>query len=294
MYTKCIPCPPYGVCSASAFTKCLNGYKINANGDGCEQCPIGQDSVDGLNCVGCTAGAFKPLQSYPTCVACPLGASSCGGSLVACQSGYYFDLSAQCKRNETYFSLQQTGTATGTTYTDYVTFTQTSTSTTTTTSTSTSSVYITATATQVQPLTVSHNAVTFTQPPLTVAGQFVYVTVTNTVSTIPPVVVATQTLFSTVTASVEISSAGGNAVGAVQVNAQSVNIDGVGTLPISPLVFGIVAFAIGVMLALIAAIICCHRRSSNKINVDFEDVGLTTALNNTTSQRTFTTRSSVR
>ena len=108
-------------CSATAITRCPNGYKKNAAGDGCVQCPIGQDSSDGLNCLGCGAGFFKPDLSYVMCVKCPDGSPSCGGSSVSCQTGYYYDSNVQCKRNDTYFALVQTATNTVSTVTNFVT-----------------------------------------------------------------------------------------------------------------------------------------------------------------------------
>ena len=108
-------------CSATAITRCPNGYKKNAAGDGCVQCPIGQDSSDGLNCLGCGAGFFKPDLSYVMCVKCPDGSPSCGGSSVSCQTGYYYDSNIQCKRNDTFFALVQTATNTVSTVTNFVT-----------------------------------------------------------------------------------------------------------------------------------------------------------------------------
>ena len=97
-FAKCIPCPPYGVCSATLLTKCQNGYKPNAINDGCEQCPTGQESIDGMNCVPCRDGYFKPNQTYASCIKCPEGHLNCTGSIVNCPSGSVFDTNVQCKR----------------------------------------------------------------------------------------------------------------------------------------------------------------------------------------------------
>ena len=126
---KCIPCPTGATCTTSAITRCPNGYKKNSAGDGCDQCPIVQDSSDGLNCQACTGGFFKPAQSYQMCVKCPDGSPACSGSSVSCQIGYYFDSNVQCKRNDTYFALMQTATNTLSTVTSYLTVTQVSTQT---------------------------------------------------------------------------------------------------------------------------------------------------------------------
>ena len=120
-YNRCIPCPSYGNCSTTALIKCMNGFVKNSNGDGCDQCPIGQDSSNGLTCQGCPAGYFKPSQSYRMCVKCPDGSSSCGGASVSCQTGFYYDSNVQCKRNDTFFALMQTVKNTASTVTNYVT-----------------------------------------------------------------------------------------------------------------------------------------------------------------------------
>ena len=55
------------------------------------------------------------------CVKCPDGSPSCGSSSVSCQTGYFYDAGAQCKRNDTYFAMMQTTTSTILTATAYVT-----------------------------------------------------------------------------------------------------------------------------------------------------------------------------
>ena len=265
-FNKCIPCPPYGVCTTSTFTKCLNGYKKNAAGDGCDQCPIGQDSTDGLTCVGCQAGNFKPSQDFATCIACPYG-SSCGGSSISCQSGYYFDTNSQCKRNDTFFALMQTATNTVSTVTNYVTVTQTS------TSTSTTSIYATATQISVQ----------YTTQFATIGGSPIStVTVSNS-----------QGLVQTVTV-----STGTGGTGSPQQQAQSANsvtIDFIGTLPISPLILAAITFGAGLFIMLIFSLICCRRRPPlRRKDEEFDGMTSTATGMNTQSQRTFTNNSTTR
>ena len=302
-FNKCIPCPPYGICSSSALTRCANGYIINSSGDGCDQCPLGQDSTDGLACQGCQAGYFKPQQSYLMCQQCPLGAPSCGGSLVSCQSGYFFDSSAQCKRNETYFAAMITGTAaSGTTITQYVTLTQTSTSTSTTTSTSTSSIYFTATAIQTQPVTLSPGSVTVNDAPVTVAAQSVFVTVFDTAIVTQPPVTSTSTQLIFVTSTIDATPNNSNNTPSVtgeQSTSNSTFIDGLGSLPISHLIFGLLSFILGTMVSVISALVFGLGRKKKRMMMkdgEFEPVGLTSmtaTMNNTTSQRTFTDKSLV-
>ena len=272
---KCIPCPQNGLCSSTALTKCQNGFKKNVAGTGCEQCPIGQDSSDGLNCVGCGAGYFKPDQTFATCIPCPLG-SSCGGTSVTCPSGYYFDTNAQCKRNDTFFALQQTGTQSASTVTAYITVTQTQTSTFTTTSTSTTTTTTTSTTTSVSISTTSlFQTATITQ---TAAGNNQQQqTQTNTV---------TLSVNSIQTVTATAASQGQSAQ-----SANSVTIEFLGTLPISPLILVIVAFGCGLFIMLILSLVCCRRAPGRRKYEEYDASGMTTTAMNTTSQRTFTSKS---
>ena len=290
-YNKCVPCPRFGQCSSTALTRCDNGYVINGNGDGCDQCPIGQDSSNGVTCQGCIAGYFKTDLSYPMCVKCPDGAPTCGGSLVFCQTGFTLDANIQCKRNDTYFALMQTGTSSATTVTAYVTVTQTTTSTTT----STSSVFLTATLpAQTNYATAS---VSVTQPFTVLTAQTVTIsqwsntaniaiqTLTISANMAPPG--QPQTVTITQTSDMNSPSS--------QPQMQSANyitIDFIGTLPISPMIFAAIAFGIGAFLMLVVALICCRKPSSNRRKDEEFDGGMMTATAGsgmkTTSQRTFT------
>ena len=265
---KCIPCPPNGSCTVSVLT-CNAGYKLNAGGDGCEQCPIGQDSISGGNCQGCQSGLFKPSQSFETCVSCPQsGLSSCGGSSISCQSGYYFDNNVQCKRNGTFFALQQTVTQTVSTVTTFLTLTQ------------TTSLFATITAptqtfyqTQTQPVTLQ----------LSVPTQTVTMVSTQLGNSAVSTITVTSGSVSTVTAS-GISSGSGQQAQSGNV----VTIDFIGTLPVSPLIFGVMTFSAGFFVMLIVSLICCRKPAQRSKVDDFDGaIGMTTAMN-TTSQRTFT------
>ena len=79
-------------------------------------------------------------------------------------------------------------------------------------------------------------------------------------------------------------------------SANSVTIDFIGTLPISPLIFGACAFGAGLFVLLIFSLVCCRNKSAQrKKDEEFDGVGMTTATGmNTTSQRTFTNNSSMR
>ena len=242
-FNKCISCPLNGICSASLLTKCIDGWKVNSNNDGCEQCPTGQDS-DGSTCSPCQNGSFKPDQSYNTCIPCPGGADACVGSSVSCRTGFYYDSNVQCMRNETYFaSLQTTATS------SVVTMTV--------------SVYSTVTfeaAQNIQTVTVSNNQ-----------GGIVN--------------------FQTVTVSqiVTISPTSGSSQQQAQ-SANSVTLDFIGTLPISPLIFGAAAFGAGLFIMLIFSLICWRKSPQRRKDDDIEG-GMTSTGLNTTSQRTFTNNS---
>ena len=199
-FNKCIPCPANGICNALSLTKCANGWKIISDGDGCEQCPVGQDSRDGLTCQQCPFGYFKPDQAYQTCISCPQGSKSCFDSSVSCNVGYYYDFGAQCKINETYFALLQAGT-TATLHT---------------------------------------------------------LTVTKTVTTILPAV----TVIKSITKSQEtVTRSFNNIVETVTlaVPAGSVALDYVGTLPVSPLLFGAVCIVGGSFITFIITLVFCRK-----------------------------------
>ena len=283
---RCISCPAGATCSTSAITRCPNGFKKNIAGDGCDQCPIGQSSSDGLNCQGCQAGYFKPDLSFQTCIKCPDGSPSCGGSAVSCQAGYYFDPNVQCRRNDTYFGLTQTGTVTGSTVTSYFTITQTSTSTSTTTSTT--SIFFTAT--QVQQSTQISTIISTGQVPV----QTLTVVQAVTGIQIATVSVSISQGGTTQTVTVSTSSKQTELPQPQAQAANSVTIDFIGTLPISPLVFAGIAFAIGAFLMLIVSLLCCRRSQSRRKDDEFEGAGMTTTALNTTSQRTFTNTASIR
>ena len=303
---RCIPCPTGATCSTSAITRCANGYKINANAVGCEQCPIGQDSSNGITCVGCNAGYFKPDQSYQMCTRCPDGSPSCGGTLVTCQTGYFFDSNVQCKRNDTYFALMQTGTASASTVTAFVTVTQTTTSTTTSTSvtteTSTSvsiSVSITTSSTSIfatitvpaetisASVTVANNAAAaavFNTQTVTINNQ--NLAVTQTVTVLDNInSVSTVTMTNTVD---------GPAAGSEQQSQNSITLDSIGTLQISPLMFGAACLGVGLVLASVLSLICCRRRQTSKAKLDEFDGPAMTSTMNTTSQRTFNNNTTLR
>ena len=235
---KCVACPFAATCSASAIIKCANGFKINAASDNCEQCPIGQHSTDGLNCVVCPLGSAKPSQDYDMCFTCPSG-GTCSGASVNCPTGYTFDANVQCKRNDTYFALMQTGTQTATSVISYVTIVQTSTS------------------------------------------------LLNQCNSASAVITATQT--------VTVSPSGQPGQQQAQ-SANSVTIDFIGTLPISPLIFGAIAFGSGLLIMLVFSLICCRRSTSRRIKDDEFDggtTGMATSMN-TASQQTYTNGSNIR
>ena len=276
LVNKCIPCPQYATCTATYLT-CNAGYKMNSNGDGCDQCPIGQDSVAGGNCQGCQPGLFKPSQLFATCVSCPQsGLTGCGGSSLTCQNGYFFDNNVQCKKNDTYFALQQTTTQTGAAVTSYLTFTQ--------PLTTTTSIFATVTApaqTQFQTQTQAVSVTVQQQVPVQTATVFV-----NNAA------VSTVTVTSTVSDGfVTVTSGGSNVAGQQAQSANSVTIDFIGTLPISPLIFGAATFLTGFFIMLILSLICCRKSTGRKNDEEFGAVTGITTTTNTASQRTFTNTS---
>ena len=244
-FNKCIPCPPNGVCSTLALTKCINGWIVNSAGDGCDQCPIGQDS-NGSTCSPCPSGSFKPSQSYNTCISCPSSSNICSGSSVSCQTGYYYDANVQCTRNETYFALLPQTTTQPPTQPAFVTVASTAT-------------VLSNNQIAVQTITMGSIVVTVTQ--------------TTTVSVTAPPQQQQQGPLSSGT---------------------SITLDYIGTLPVSPLIFGLTMFGIGLFLMLVVALVCCRRSQSRKVDEENGgNGGMTTTMNNTTSQRTFTNTSSV-
>ena len=70
-------------------------------------------------------------------------------------------------------------------------------------------------------------------------------------------------------------------------NANSVTIDFIGTLPVSPLIFGACCFGIGAFIMMIASAICCRNRPSHARKDEEYEGGMTTNLN-TTSHPTYT------
>ena len=273
-------------------------YKKNVAGNGCDQCPIGQDSTDGLNCVGCNAGYSKPDQTFATCLKCPDG-SSCGGSAVICQAGYYFDTSAQCKKNDTYFSLFQTATQSVSTVTSFVSVTVTQTS--VSVSFATATVYAptqfqTNTVTALPPaqptqtvsimnsVTLPAQSVTVTPAGITAPQTQAIVSYQSIIVTTPVTQTETVTVGQTVT--LDASGTPGLPPAALAQSANSVTLDFIGTLPISPLIFGAVCLGIGVFVTLIFSLVCCRKTQSRRKDDDFEAMA-TTGMN-TTSQRTFT------
>ena len=279
---RCILCPTGATCSTSSITRCANGYKKNLAGDGCDQCPLGQDSSDGLNCQSCAGGFFKPSQLYTMCVKCPDGSQSCSGSSVTCQTGYYYDSNVQCKRNDTYFALMQTATNSLSTVTSYMTSYL--------TNTQTLSLYATATVSNMQ--TVVSTVISGTT-----AVQYVTVNAgpaTNTV-TISNAGYA-QTVAVTANSNAQTVTIWNNQPPTGQQSAQSANsvtVDFIGTLPISPLIFGLVMFGIGLFLMLIISLVCCRNKShQRRKDEEYDGAGMTATGMNTTSQRTFTNTNS--
>ena len=284
---KCITCPQNGNCSTSALSRCINGWKINSASDGCDQCPIGQES-DGLTCSGCASGFMKPDQTYNVCIACPQGYSSCGGSSIVCQSGFYFDKNVQCKRNDTYFALMQTVTNTASTVTNYVTVTQTSVSTSTTTSISTTTTSVFATVTQSVSLTATVSNAQSTMTSLIVSTVSVVQyspTNFNDQSIITSVVTIAQTQTVSLSNIQTVTAYPGS--NSQSQSAQSITVDFIGTLPISPLMFGLVCLGMGLFIMLILSLVCCRKSPSRRKDEEFDAPGMTSTLN-TTSQRTFT------
>ena len=263
-FNKCVPCPQNGACTTTVLT-CNAGYVLNSNGDGCDQCPLGQDSVSGGACQNCNGGLFKPSQSYATCIACPDGSSSCSGSAVSCPSGYFYDSKVQCKRNDTYFALLQI----------------------TTQAASTVTVYQTATVSQSITRSLTVSGQTVSQPVtqfVTVAAQSVNVPVTATV-------IVSGNLGASATVTITSPGNAGETAGAAQAQpANSVTIDFIGTLPISPLIFGLSTFGLGLFLMLILSLVCCRGRSRGKARRDDEFDGMTgvTSTMSTRGQATFT------
>ena len=273
---KCIPCPPNGACTATTLT-CNAGFKVNSNGDGCDQCPIGQESVSGGNCQACQLGAFKPSQDFTTCIACPqTGSSNCVGSSITCQSGYFFDSNVQCKRNDTFFAVQQTGTQSAATVTNYVTLTQ------------TTSVFVTATVavtgpTQTQPViqTVTVSATVAVAGGSPANTQTVIATSTQIVTVrTTQAVMGTKTQTVTMTATADNSNSGFGAQLAQSAN--SVTIDFIGTLPISPLIFGVATFGAGLFVMLLLSLVCCRRSPAARKAEEFDMAVANTALSDQT------------
>ena len=207
---------------------------------------------------------------------------------MSCFAGYFYDSKSQCKRNDTYFALQQTGTLSATTVTAYVTVTQTSTSVSLTTS-----VYQTVSFSQT--ITAVPQQITVTSTVTTPS----MVTVTNTIVSqqIQPqpaqtvsVTVTPQTGTIFVTATIAGSSGPSSAAQVGQAN--EVTIDFIGTLPISSLALAGVCLGIGALFAFLIALLCCRAKRSSKTE-DFDHFGMTsTTQTNTAGQPTFTTRSS--
>ena len=282
---KCVICPTGATCTATALTRCPNGYKRNTAGDGCDQCPIGQDSFDGLTCQVCSTGYFKPDQSYSMCVRCPDGSSSCAGSTVSCQTGYFYDSNVQCKRNETFFSLVQPSSTNPVmpAVTSYLTVPQ------------TRSVYATATvSTTIFATQIISSSNGLVNGQTVIVSQSVFVT-PNAQTAVTPNAITVSVTPNAQTVTVT-STTGSDPAGKQVQSANSVTIDFLGTLPFSPLIFGLACMGMGVFLMLIVALICCRRSPHRRKDADEFDgaAGMTTNMN-TQSQRTFTnTTSSMR
>ena len=261
---RCIRCPTGATCSSTAISRCPNGFKINSNNDGCDQCAVGQDSSDGISCQACGVGYFKPSLSYLMCIKCPDGAASCAGSGVSCQTGYFYDSNVQCRRNDTYFGLSQTATVPISPVTSFVTLIQTS------TAVSTKSVFVTETS------------------PVQAQFQTTTVTVNNYMGGNGNTAFPSQT--STVFVTATVSTKLNECLQQSNQASNSVTLDFLGTLPISPLIFGAIAFGSGLFIMLIFSLICCRKARVKQRHDDFEAAGVTATLN-TTSQRTFTNNS---
>ena len=71
--TSCLPCPANSNCTAIGFS-CLVNYKLNSTGNGCEMCPIGQES--NLQRIACVSGStYRSSLRQVGCQSCPLNYS---------------------------------------------------------------------------------------------------------------------------------------------------------------------------------------------------------------------------
>ena len=66
----------------------------------------------------------------------------------------------------------------------------------------------------------------------------------------------------------------------------SITVDFIGTLPISPLIFAVACIGVGAFVMLIFALVCCRKSTQTRKNEEIE--GMTATGMNTTSQITFT------
>ena len=80
-------------------------------------------------------------------------------------------------------------------------------------------------------------------------------------------------------------------------SANSVTIEFIGTLPISPLILAACTFGAGLFVMLIFSLVCCRNKSAQRRkDEEYDGAGMTATRTgmNTTSQRTFTNNSSMR
>ena len=247
---QCIACPLYATCSSSAIVSCSAGFKVNANLDGCERCPVGQQSsADGRSCTACPAGQVRPNLMLDTCVSCPGNGTCPSANTVSCNNGYFYAGGPVCAASQTVSLVTQTQTQYATVTPAVVTQTQ----------------YATATVTPAALSFTSTSAVTSTLTSST--------TITNTAG---PATVTVSFGAGATTVTQIITATQGPSGSAAQVqNANSVTVDFIGTLPISPLIFGLACVGGGAFIMLILASVCCWRPSRKHVQDDLYGPSLT-------------------
>ena len=68
-YNKCVYCPGEAICNVTHFVGCNPGYRITAEGDACQACPYDYESAsNGLSCVPCLPGYGRPDLHMPHCL----------------------------------------------------------------------------------------------------------------------------------------------------------------------------------------------------------------------------------
>jgi len=122
---------------------------------------------------------------------------------------------------------------------------------------------------------------------MAVATQTVTTSIVQQNVVVSTVIGTVQTTYAGAGETVTVTASGSPQAGAQAISGNSVTIDNLGTLPISPLVFGILAFVVGLFVMLVLSLICCRRGQSNPKLRDEEFETISNGMN-TTSQRTFT------